>query len=165
MMERGGIATRRTSWTLGAALALASGCAPSATFTVSCAELGDPDRTRAVLEWAGSVTAFQIVTPEYLWHDPEQPETRRFDAGESDTSPDLVGRAGVYLRTLAGEDGTPRVLDFGVEEPDALELEGLRGSLIYHETFVDGRAFGSLYYRAAGDITAVVPVVCERFED
>jgi hypothetical protein len=165
MGDCGGLRVMLSRWTLGAALTLASGCAPSATFTVSCAEIGDPDRTRAVLEWDGSVTAFQIVTPEYLWHDPDQPETRRFDAGESDTSPDLVGRPGVYLRTLAGPDGTPRVLDFGVDEPDALELEGLRGSLIYHEPFVDGRAFGSLYYTALGGITAVVPVACERFAD
>lgn len=145
-------------------LALCTVCAePVAATTVSCSELSDPDRTRVLIEVGSSISDFAIVTPEFLWSTPGQPDTRRFEAGKSDVSPNLVGRAGVVVEVLRGKDGELRAVDFGVIDPDALELEGLRGSLVLHEPFLDDRAIGSLFYTATGDLVAVVPLACRRY--
>jgi len=142
-----------------------SGEPPLAGTTISCVELSDPDRTRVLMGLDATIERIEIVTPEFLWSAPGQPETRRFAAGKSDVSPDLVGRDGVYVEELRGKDGALRGVDFGVLDPDALELEGLRGSLVLHEPFLDDRAIGSLYYRATGGLISVVPLTCRRYPE
>ena len=75
----------------------AIGTAPgpaAAPWLIVCTRLDDADETRLLLGLAAdgrSVTRFELVTPDFLWRIPGQPETRRFAAGESDASPDLAG--------------------------------------------------------------------------
>jgi hypothetical protein len=133
--------------------------------TISCVELSDPDRTRVLMELDARIVRLEIVTPELTWSAPGQPETRRFESGKSDVSPNLVGREGVYVEDLRGKDGALRGVDFGVLNPDALEAEGLRGSLMLHEPFLDDRAVGSLYYTATGNLVSVVPLTCRRYPE
>ncbi|MCG6897851.1 MAG: hypothetical protein LJE60_12200 [Thiocapsa sp.] len=153
----------------GHALALALlalvGCGPVAETTVSCAELSDPDLTRVVMTVDTAVSELYVVTPEFLWADPDQPETRRFDAGTSDVSPNLADRPGVRVEALRGRDGAVRVVDFAALEPGALELEGLRGSLVMHETYRGDRALASFFYTASGHPAHIVPLQCRCFRD
>ncbi|MGE5155496.1 MAG: hypothetical protein ACM3ST_15975 [Bdellovibrio bacteriovorus] len=161
-------ARQRTTAIVTAAIGLTlltAGGESLAAATISCAELSDPDRVRVLLEVGAEIEWLQIVTPEFLWGAPGQPETRGFPAGKRDVSPNLVGREGVYVEALRDAPGALRAVDFGVSDPDALELEGLRGSLALHEPFLDDRAIGSLYYRAMGDLLSVVPLSCRRYPD
>jgi hypothetical protein len=123
---------------------------------IVCSELRDRDRTRAVIQMDSSIASLEIVTPEHAWSDPEVPE------GETDVSPNLVGREDVYVRLTKDDDGQLRVLDFGVRDPDALEMEGLRGSLVLHEGFLGNRAFASLFYTATGNLVSVTALACEQ---
>ena len=93
---------------------------------------------------------------------PGQPETRRFAAGVSDTSPDLAGA--LRFTALVDADGDLRLLDFAAPAPDAVQLEGLRGSLALHETWQNDRALGSLFHAATGNLVDVAPVQCRRLE-
>ncbi len=132
---------------------------------IVCSRLDDADQTRLVLGLAVDgrhVTRFEIVTPDFLWRIPSQPETRRFAAGESDASPDLAGA--LRFAALVDADGDLRMLDFAAPAPDAVQLEGLRGSLALHERWQNERALGSLFHAATGNLTDVVPVQCRRFE-
>jgi hypothetical protein len=132
---------------------------------IVCASLADPDQTRLLLGLGAdgrSVTRFELVTPDFLWAIPGQPETRRFAAGESDTSPDLADALRFSL--LSDTDGELRLLDFAAPTPDAVQLEGLRGSLALHESWQNDRALGSLFHAATGNLTEVAPVQCRRFE-
>ncbi len=144
-------------------------CTPgqsAAQVMIVCAELADSERTRAVVESDaadGSITHFEIVTPEFLWEAPGQRETPRFPAGRSDVSPDLAGRAQLRLEAVRDAAGEVRIIDFGVRTPDALELEGLRGSLVLHESFQNQRALASLFYAASGNLVSVTALECRRF--
>jgi len=130
---------------------------------IICSELADSDRTRAVLELDGDVRSFEIVTPEFLWAAPGQPETARFPAGVSDVSPNLAARNDVRLETVHDAEGVLRLIDFGARMPDALEMEGLRGSLAWHETWQNQRAVASLYYTATGREDVVIALTCRRY--
>lgn len=149
-------------------LALAA-CVPgksAAQAMIVCAELADADRTRAVVESDdadGSISHLEIVTPEFLWPAPGQRETRRFPAGRSDVSPNLAGRADVRVGTVSDAAGELRVVDFAARTPDALELEGLRGSLVLHEGFQNRRALASLFYAATGNLVSVTALECRYF--
>lgn len=159
---------RAAALATGLSLALAA-CAPGQSATpamIVCAELADPDRTRAVVENSaadGRIDQFEIVTPEFLWAAPGQRETPRFPAGRSDVSPNLAGRADVRLETVSDAAGEIRAIDFAALSPDALELEGLRGSLMLHEGFQNQRAVASLFYAASGNLVAVTALECRRF--
>ncbi|NLF55694.1 MAG: hypothetical protein GX576_15100 [Thauera phenolivorans] len=145
------------------ALALLPGRS-AAQASIVCAELGDPDLTRALIEGDAEISRFEIVTPDFLWDAPGQAESRRFPPAKSDVSPNLAGRDDVYLRRLDDAGGQLRVLDFGVREPDALALEGLRGSLVLHEAFQNRRAIGSLFYTGSDNRLAVTALECQRFD-
>jgi hypothetical protein len=163
------------SSTAAACLALlAVAPAAAAQTQVICSDLDDPDRTRAVLGIAGSaadaagtsrITGLEIITPEFLWPAPGQPETARFTAGSSDVSPDLARLDTVAIRTTEDADGVLRIIDFGVLRPDALSAEGLRGSLMLHEAWHNGRAAGSLYYSYEGSPPSVAALGCRRFDE
>jgi hypothetical protein len=136
----------------------------AAPWLIVCSSLDDADETRLLLGLAAdgrSVTRFELVTPDFLWHIPGQPETRRFAAGESDASPDLSHA--LRFAALADADGELRLLDFAAPEPDAVQLEGLRGSLALHESWQNDRALGSLFHAATGNLVDVAPVQCRRF--
>lgn len=133
---------------------------------IVCSRLDDADETRLLLGLAAdghSVTRFEIVTPDFLWHIPGQPETRRFAAGESDTSPDLAGT--LNFAVLADANGELRVLDFAAPTPDSVQLEGLRGSFALHERWQNQRALASLFYAATGNLLELVALACRRFGD
>ena len=135
----------------------------AAPWLIVCSRLDDSDETRLLLGLAAdgrSVTRFEIVTPDFLWHISGQPETRRFAAGESDASPDLAGA--LRFAALADADGDLRLLDFAAPTPDAVQLEGLRGSLAMHETWQNDRALGSLFHAATGNLIDVTAVQCRR---
>lgn len=165
---------RSTTAAIACLAALAAGPAAAAETRIICADLDDPDRTRAVLsiasgaaETAGAprIAGLEIVTPEFLWPAPGQPETARFPAGSSDVSPDLALLDTVAIHATADMDGMLRIVDFGVLRPDALDLEGLRGSLMLHETWQNGRAIGSLYYTHEGSPPTVTALGCQRFDE
>ena len=105
-----------------------------------------------------SVSGLRIVTPEHTWSNQDAPQ------GETDVSPNLVGLKDVYVSPVKDSEGQLRILDFGVLEPDALELEGLRGSLVLHEGFLNERAFGSLFYTATGNLVSITALACERIK-
>ena len=146
----------------------ATGAAPgpaAAPWLIVCSRMDDADETRLLLGLAAdgrSVTRFELVTPDFLWRIPGQPETRRFAAGESDASPDLAGA--LRFAALVDADGELRLLDFAAPAPDAVQLEGLRGSLALHESWQNDRALGSLFHAATGNLTDVTPVQCKRHE-
>ena len=154
-------------------LVLAAGCraeapAPAATAAalIVCTRLDDADETRLLLGLAAdgrSVSRFELVTPDFLWRIPGQPETRRFAAGESDASPDLAGA--LRFSALIDGDGELRLLDFVAPTPDAVQLEGLRGSLAVHESWQNDRALGSLFHAATGNLVDVTAVHCRRFAE
>lgn len=123
---------------------------------IVCSEMSDSDRTRAVIEMDKSISGFEIVTPEHGWSAPDLPK------GETNVSPNLVGHEDVYVKPTKDEEGQLRILDFGTRDPDALELEGLRGSLVLHEGFLANRAFASLFYTATGNLVSVTPLTCEQ---
>lgn len=132
---------------------------------IVCTRLDDAEQTRLLLGLAADghrVTRFEIVTPDFLWRIPGQPESRRFAAGESDASPDLAGR--LRFTALTDGEGELRALDFAAPAPDAVQLEGLRGSLALHEPWQNDRALGSLFHAATGNLVDVAPVQCRRFE-
>jgi len=133
--------------------------------TIICVERADPDATRVVIELDPAVRRFFLTTPELLWSDPAQPETPRFPAGKSDTSPDLAGRVDVALDPEWDAAGQLKALRFAVTAPDALELAGLRGSLLLHEGWRQSVAAGSLHYAATGNLDSVTQVQCRRFGD
>lgn len=137
----------------------------AAPWLIVCSRLEDADETRLLLGLAAdgrSVTRFEIVTPDFLWHIPGQPETRRFAAGESDASPDLAGA--LRFTALVDADGELRLLDFAAPTPDAVQLEGLRGALALHESWQNDRALGSLFHAATGNLSDVTAVQCKRVE-
>lgn len=164
-----------------ASLAFTSGCsaetssqntpavqdaAAASPWLIVCSRLDDADETRLLLGLAADgrrVTRFEIVTPDFLWRIPGQPETRRFAAGESDTSPDLAGALDFAM--LADADGDLRLLDFTAPTPDAVQLEGLRGSFALHERWQNQRALASLFYTATGNLLELVALACRRFGD
>lgn len=168
------LTTARTLCAL-ASLAFASGCGAekplaepvghaSGDWLIVCSQLDDVDQTRLVLGLVADgarVTRFEIVTPDFTWLIPGQPETRRFAAGESDASPDLA--SALHFSALADSAGDLRLLDFSVPTPDAVQLEGLRGSLALHENWQNDRALGSLFHAATGNLSEVAPVQCRRF--
>ncbi len=177
--SQGGMAAALVCLTL-----LVGGQAAAAQTLIICSALDDAALTRAVLEvedgaGAGSgagtgrvagdadlrINRLEIVTPDFLWSAHGQPETPRFPAGQSDVSPNLAQSDRVIIRTTRDEEGELRIVDFGVLEPDALELEGLRGSLVLHETWQDARAIASLYYTHTGNQLVVTALACRRFED
>jgi hypothetical protein len=132
---------------------------------IVCSRLDDADETRLLLGLAADgrrVTRFEIVTPDFLWSIPGQPETRRFAAGESDASPDLAGT--LNFAVLADADGELRVLDFAAPTPDSVQLEGLRGSFALHERWQNQRALASLFYAATGNLLELVALACRRFD-
>lgn len=142
--------------------------ASASALDIVCTELHDNDRTRLVLELGRAHTAtrpdvvrFEIVTPEFLWPAPGQPETPRFPAELSDASPNLA----TALRFGAAHDSDDalRLLDFHAREPDAVALEGLRGSLALHESWQNRRALASLFYAATGNLVQLVALDCRRF--
>ncbi|ENO83842.1 hypothetical protein [Thauera linaloolentis] len=156
------------------AMLLCAGHATAAQTLIICTDLDDAERTRAVLsveegaaESGGGprVSSLEIVTPEFLWSAPGQPETARFPAGRSDVSPDLAGLDTVAIRSATDADGVLRIVDFGVLRPGALELEGLRGSLVLHETWQNAHATGSLYYTSAASRPTVAALACQRFDE
>lgn len=158
-------------------LVLAAGCraeapapaaAPAATAAalIVCTRLDDADETRLLLGLAAdgrSVSRFELVTPDFLWRIPGQPETRRFAAGESDASPDLSGA--LRFSVLIDGEGGLRMVDFAAPTPDAVQLEGLRGSLAVHESWQNDRALGSLFHAATGNLVDVTAVHCRRFAE
>ncbi len=160
-------------------LAFAGGCSaekppsdPAATtpgpgaWLIVCSPLDDAEQTRLVLGLGAHdarVTRFEIVTPDFTWRIPGQPETRRFPAGESDASPDLSGA--LRFADIRDADGKLRLLDFAAPAPDAVQLEGLRGSLALHEAWQNQRALASLFYAATGNLQEVVALECRRFGD
>ena len=127
-----------------------------------CVELNDADRTRVVAEFAGGITRLELVTPEFLWPAPGQPETRRFPAGVSDVSPNLAGIAGLALATTFDHRGMLRIVDFASLTPDALPMAGLRGSLVLHDDWLNRRAPASLYYTASDQTLSITPLMCTR---
>jgi hypothetical protein len=133
--------------------------------TLLCADLSDPDQTRLVAELDHGVKRLNLVTPEFLWSDPLQPETRRFPAGKTDTSPNLAGRADVEVRVALDPSGLTRTVFIRSLDPNALELAGLRGELVIHDVWQSAHAVGSLFYSATGNIQVVVPVQCEHLSD
>ena len=136
----------------------------AAPLLIVCSRLDDGDATRLLLGLAAdgrSVTRFELVTPDFLWQRPGQPETRRFAAGESDASPELAGA--LRFTAIADADGALRLLDFAAPTPDAVQLEGLRGSLALHESWQNDRALGSLFHAATGNLLDVTAVQCRRF--
>lgn len=133
--------------------------------TVICTDLHDGDATRAVLTVdldAGTISGLEVVTPDLLWSDPDQPETPRFAAGKTDVSPDLVTVKEVAIRTIRDAEGELRIVDFAVTRPMALEFEGFRGSLLLHDGFINKTAHGSLYYTATGNVLSISPLVCKH---
>lgn len=158
-----------------ASLVFAGGCSagspppdPAALATaprlIVCGQLDDIDQTRLVLGLGADgvhVTRFELVTPDFIWRIPDQPETRRFPAGESDASPDLA--ATLRFAALTDAEGDLRLLDFAAPAPDAVQLEGLRGSLALHERWLNERALASLFYAATGNVQEVVALECRRF--
>ncbi len=158
---------------------LAGGQALAARTLIVCSALDDAELTRAVLEVEDGangthegpeyadlrVSHLEIVTPEFLWSAPGQPETRRFAAAQSDVSPDLAQLDTVTIHTTRDREGVLRIVDFAVLDPDALELEGLRGSLMLHETWQLDRAIASLYYTHTGKQLVVAALTCRRFEE
>lgn len=133
---------------------------------IVCSQFDDADRTRLVLGLDADnrqVTRFEIVTPDFIWRIPGQPETRRFPAGESDASPDLAGR--LRFSALNDARGGLRLLDFASPTPDAVQLEGLRGSFALHEAWQNRRAPGSLYYAATGNLVEIVALACQRIDE
>jgi hypothetical protein len=133
--------------------------------TLLCADISDIDQTRLVIEFDPEVRTLVLVTPEFLWSDPQQPETQRFPAGKTDTSPNLAARANVSVRLTRDPAGTPRTLHFSSLTPDALQLAGLRGELLIHDDWQADNAVGSLFYAATGNIQVVVPVQCQHSTD
>lgn len=131
---------------------------------IVCSRLDDAEQTRLLLGLAADhgVTRFEIVTPDFLWRIPGQPESRRFAAGESDASPDLAGS--LRFTVLTDHEGELRALDFAAPTPDAVQLEGLRGSLALHERWQNDHALGSLFHAATGNLVDVASVQCRRFE-
>lgn len=158
---------------------LAGSQALAARTLIVCSALDDAELTRAVLEVEDAATGtheepgyadlrvshLEIVTPEFVWSAPGQPETRRFAAAQSDVSPDLAQLDTVAIHATRGKEGVLRIVDFVVLEPDALELEGLRGSLMLHETWQVDRAIASLYYTYTGNRVIVAALSCRRFEE
>lgn len=137
---------------------------------IICNELANDDIARAVISINArnndidtNIDTLELVTPEFLWSAPGQAETQRFAAEKSDVSPNLVDIPQVHVNSVFDAAGMLRVIDFNVSEPMAVELEGLRGSLVFHEAFVNRRALGSLFYAASGNISTVVPVRCVKF--
>ena len=164
LRSQGGMAAALACLTL-----LVGGQAAAAQTLIICSALDDAALTRAVLEVEDDadlrISRLEIVTPDFLWSAPGQPETPRFPAGQSDVSPNLAQSDRVIIRTTRDEEGELRIVDFGVLEPDALELEGLRGSLVLHESWQDARAIASLYYTHTGNQLVVTALACRRFED
>ena len=144
-----------------------SDAAPLATrWLVVCSSTDDANDTRLLLGLAADgrrVTRFEIVTPDFLWNIPGQPETPRFPAGQSDASPDLAGA--LRFEAIIDAAGELRLLDFGAPEPDAVQLKGLRGSRALHESWLNGRALGSLFHAATGNLVEIAPVQCRRSEE
>lgn len=77
-------------------------------------------------------------------------------------SPDLAGA--LRFTALVDADGDLRVLDFAAPAPDAVQLEGLRGSLALHESWQNDRALASLLHAATWQLADVAPVQCRRLE-
>ncbi|WP_454458026.1 hypothetical protein [Thauera phenylacetica] len=46
-----------------------------------------------------------------------------------------------------------------------MQLKGLRGSLALHESWLNGRALGSLFHAATGNLVEIAPVQCRRSEE
>ncbi len=141
----------------------ANSAAAATDWLLVCRSVADADDTRLLLGLAADgrrVTRFEIVTPDFLWNIPGQPETPRFPAGQSDASPDLAGA--LRFEAIIDADGELRLLDFGVPEPDTVQLEGLRGSLALHERWQNDRALGSLFHAATGNLLDIAPVQCRR---
>lgn len=151
-----------------AATGAAAVAASANALDIVCTELHDSDRTRLVLEVGRAHTArrpdivrFEIVTPEFLWPTPGQPETPRLPTELSDASPNLA--AALRFGAAHDSDGELRLLDFHAREPDAVALEGLRGSLALHESWQNRRALASLFYAATGNLVQLVALDCRRF--
>ncbi len=130
---------------------------------IVCAELADTDRTRVVMTVADAVTRFELVTPEFLWPHPDQPESRRFAAGFSDVSPDLVTEAAIAISTTVDAHGQLRIVDFASRSPETPALAGLRGSLVLHDSWLDRRAPASLYYTGSDHPTSITALMCTRY--
>jgi hypothetical protein len=90
------------------ALSIPLAGASIADTTLVCSEIGDSDRTRAVVEIGSSVSQLEIVTPEHAWSDPDVPEE------ETNVSPNLVGREEVYVSSVKDSKDQLRIIDFGV---------------------------------------------------
>jgi diadenosine tetraphosphatase ApaH/serine/threonine PP2A family protein phosphatase len=152
----------RLAFAIALGIPLSAAADPS---IVICTDLHDSDATRAVLTVdldAGIVSGLEVVTPDLLWSDPDQPETRRFAAGKTDVSPDLAIEKDVAIRTTRDAEGELRIVDFAVTRPMALEFEGFRGSILLHDGFFNKTAYGSLYYSATGNVLSISPLVCKR---
>lgn len=161
---------RLRMYLLTGALALGHGAVAAADIAVDvlpaliiCSALTDAEQTRAVVELNGEVLSFEIITPAFLWVAPGQPETARFPAGVSDVSPNLAARADVRIETVYDAAGELRLIDFAATTPDALEMEGLHGSLALHQTWQNQRAIASLYYSASGREDSVTALTCRRY--
>lgn len=158
-----------SAMTLIAATATAVGAAdpPSAPAIVPmmivCVELADTDRTRVVITVEDAPTRFELVTPDFLWPHPDQPESRRFAAGLSDVSPDLVTEAAMAISTTIDAHGQLRIVDFASTSPEVPALGGLRGSLVLHDSWLDRRAPASLYYTGSDHPASITALMCTRY--
>lgn len=135
------------------------GPAPS---LIVCSRLDDGDETRLLLGLGAdgrSVTRFELVTPDFLWQVPGQPETRRFAAGESDASPDL---AGARFAAISDADGALRVLDFAAPTPTRCSSRACAARWRC-TSWQNDRALGSLFHAATGNLVDVTAVQCARF--
>jgi hypothetical protein len=108
------------------------------------------------MEMNTSVTGFEIVAPEHAWSAPDLPK------GETNVSPNLIVHEGVDIKPTKDEEGQLRVLDFGTRDPDALELEGPRGSVVLHEGFLADAAFASLFHTPTRNLVSIAPLTCEQ---
>ncbi len=106
-----------------------------------------------------------IITPEYLWTTPNQPETPQAPEGFSLETPNLVLLSDYRVLTLHDSDGSIRLIDFGPTDPDSIEVEGFSGSIAFHDVLgLTGGTPGSLYYTASGNApTPVYSLDCKAY--
>lgn len=140
---------------------------------VVCYERQDKSIIRVLMKMtaSGRISSLEVVTPEYIWAAPGQPETHRFAAGESDTSPNLIEKMRSNEATVEALRDADRELvrvTFSVIPPEEagkpalLDVEGLHGSIAMLGSYMMGKAPAALYYTASDGNSAIVGLECSK---
>lgn len=134
---------------------------------VVCYEREDRNMTRVLMNLTaqGRISSLEVVTPEYEWDAPGQPETPRFPAGKSDVSSNLIEKmksGAARVTAVRDGDGELNLVRFAATSPDSLDVEGFRGSVAILDSYVNGKAPAALYYTGTDNINVVIGLECSK---